>query len=173
MDIEVGTIVRACPGVDLYPMDVPRRTLFCVLHSGPSTRRTYPASFPPKYEGPVSPQAYLKPAFHVCYHRSASILSLHTMWSPFHPIASLAAGLLGNLQQPLNINLDNTTGLTANQFSAFTPYIEFARAAYCDANKIAGWKCGGEPFPLRLCASLAYREGKKKPAMLFPVSCRL
>src|SRR6266850_7006390 len=90
---------------------------------------------------------------------------------PLPPNRFLAAGLLGNLQQPLNINLDNTTGLTANQFSAFTPYIEFARAAYCDANKIAGWKCGGEPFPLRLCASLAYREGKKKPAMLFPVSC--
>jgi hypothetical protein len=93
--------------------------------------------------------------------RSVSALSLHTMWFPLHPIASLAAGLLGNLQQPLNISLGNTTGLTASQFSAFTPYIEFARAAYCDANKIAGWKCGGEPFPLRACVSQAYREGKR------------
>lgn len=35
-------------------------------HSGPSAHGTFPASFPPKYEGSVFPQAYQKPAFHVC-----------------------------------------------------------------------------------------------------------
>ncbi|KAF8469384.1 alpha/beta-hydrolase [Russula ochroleuca] len=33
--------------------------------------------------------------------------------------------------------------LNHTDLSTFTPYIEFARAAYCDSNKIAGWKCGG------------------------------
>jgi hypothetical protein len=69
------------------------------------------------------------------------------MWSPFAPIAYLVAGLFGNVQQPLHIlngGHSNLTELTPSQFAHFMPYIEFARAAYCDSNKIAGWNCGGK-----------------------------
>jgi hypothetical protein len=66
------------------------------------------------------------------------------MWSSIHPLLSLAAGIIGNLQEPFNISHGgDVTELSSNQFSEFMPYIEFARAAYCTPNKIDGWKCGG------------------------------
>ncbi|KAI0289196.1 Alpha/Beta hydrolase protein [Russula brevipes] len=64
------------------------------------------------------------------------------MWSPFHPLLSLAAGIVGNIQQSLNISHGDVTPLSSDQFADFVPYIEFARAAYCSPNKIDGWKCG-------------------------------
>ncbi|KAI9508341.1 alpha/beta-hydrolase [Russula earlei] len=65
------------------------------------------------------------------------------MWLPFHPMFSMAAGLSSSYQQPFNISGGNVTGLADRQLDGFTPYIEFARAAYCNPNKIDGWKCGG------------------------------
>ncbi len=72
------------------------------------------------------------------------------MWSPFSPFGSLAAGLLGSFQYPFNISHSAATKLNYTTLDTFTPYIEFARAAYCDPNKIAGWKCGGLSFLSRL-----------------------
>jgi len=54
----------------------------------------------------------------------------------------MAAGLFHQLQQPFNVSHGDTTVLTSNQIAGFTPYIQFARAAYCDSSKIIGWKCG-------------------------------
>jgi hypothetical protein len=69
------------------------------------------------------------------------------MWSPsFPPIASLAAGLLSVFQHPFNIGHTTVTELNYTRLDTYTPYIDFARAAYCDPNKIAGWKCGGLSF---------------------------
>jgi hypothetical protein len=67
------------------------------------------------------------------------------MWLPFSPIASLTAGLLSSFRHPSNINHGSMSmsGLNYTDLNAFTPYIEFARAAYCDSNKTKGWKCGG------------------------------
>jgi len=62
------------------------------------------------------------------------------MWIPSPPIASLAAGLLSGFQNTFNIS--HTTKLNYTQLEPYTPYVEFARAAYCDPNKVAGWKCG-------------------------------
>lgn len=64
------------------------------------------------------------------------------MWSPFHPIVSMAAGLFNDFQQPFNISHGAVTQLSDSQLGGYTPFIEFARAAYCEPNKIAGWKCG-------------------------------
>ncbi|KAN0118544.1 Alpha/Beta hydrolase fold [Russula decolorans] len=71
---------------------------------------------------------------------------------PFIPIASLGAGLLSGLQNPFNISHTTVTKLNYTRLDTYTPYIEFARAAYCDPNKIAGWKCGG--FEVDACHSL-------------------
>jgi len=54
----------------------------------------------------------------------------------------MAVGLFGNIQQFFNISHRHTTGLVDTQLIKFTPYIQFARAAYCNSNKIAEWKCG-------------------------------
>lgn len=35
------------------------------------------------------------------------------------------------------------TTLSQAALSAITPYVQFARAAYCPTSKIAGWSCGG------------------------------
>jgi hypothetical protein len=68
------------------------------------------------------------------------------MWLPFSPIASLAAGLLSGSQNTLDISHTTVAKLNYTRLDTYTPYIEFARAAYCDPNKIAGWKCGGLSF---------------------------
>jgi hypothetical protein len=68
------------------------------------------------------------------------------MWIPSPPIASLAAGLLSGFQNPFNISHTTVTKLNYTRLDAYTPYIEFARAAYCDSSKIAGWNCGGLSF---------------------------
>ena len=68
------------------------------------------------------------------------------MWSPSPPVASLAAGLLIGFRNPFDISRAIVTKLNYTQLDTYTPYIEFARAAYCDPNKIAGWKCGGLSF---------------------------
>jgi hypothetical protein len=83
------------------------------------------------------------------------------MWSPFQPIASLAAGLFSHLQQPFNITTSHgsMTALTPGQLAGFAPYTEFARAAYCDSSKIVGWNCGGMGFFI-LMPSQAYRNEK-------------
>jgi len=56
----------------------------------------------------------------------------------------MAAGLFAGLQQTFDIasGHGNATELTPSQFAEFTPYIQFARAAYCDPKKITGWNCG-------------------------------
>ncbi|THH14002.1 hypothetical protein EW146_g6281 [Bondarzewia mesenterica] len=38
---------------------------------------------------------------------------------------------------------DGVTTLSTTQLSAFAPFTQFARAAYCDPSKIEGWNCGG------------------------------
>lgn len=65
------------------------------------------------------------------------------------------------------------TGLNYTDLSRFTPYIEFARAAYCDSSKIPGWKCGGLSFPLHLYALVGLLIGMKMLATLFQASCQL
>ncbi|KAF8489257.1 Alpha/Beta hydrolase protein [Russula emetica] len=64
------------------------------------------------------------------------------MWIPSPPIASLAAGLLSGFQNPFDISHTTVTKLNYTQLDTYTPYIEFARAAYCNSSKIAGWNCG-------------------------------
>ncbi|KAH9959758.1 alpha/beta-hydrolase [Russula dissimulans] len=54
----------------------------------------------------------------------------------------MAVGLFGNIQQFFNIGHRHATGPVDTQLIGFTPYIQFARAAYCNSNKIAEWKCG-------------------------------
>ena len=85
----------------------------------------------------------------------------------------MAAGLWNHFQQPLNASHGVMTVLTSNQIDGFTPYIEFARAAYCDSSKIAGWKCGGKSFLLHLCGSVGLSRRAKTPAMLFLASYQL
>jgi hypothetical protein len=68
------------------------------------------------------------------------------MWFPFSHIASVAAGLLSGSQNTFNIGHTTVTKVNYTHLDTYTPYIEFARAAYCDSNKIAGWKCGGLSF---------------------------
>jgi hypothetical protein len=68
------------------------------------------------------------------------------MWLPSPHIASLAVGLLSGFQNPFDINHATVTELNYTQLDTYTPYIEFARAAYCDSKKITGWKCGGLSF---------------------------
>lgn len=68
------------------------------------------------------------------------------MWSPSPPVASLAAGLLSGFRNPFNISRTTSIKLNYTQLDTYTPYIEFARAAYCDLNKISEWKCGGLSF---------------------------
>lgn len=41
------------------------------------------------------------------------------------------------------ISSRSVTTLTSSQLSAFAPFTEFARAAYCDPSVITGWTCGG------------------------------
>ncbi|KAI0269944.1 alpha/beta-hydrolase [Gloeopeniophorella convolvens] len=58
--------------------------------------------------------------------------------------ATLAIGVLTQQQQsqqPLSAPTQ-VTKLTTGQFADYIPYIQFARAAYCNPNKIVGWKCG-------------------------------
>jgi hypothetical protein len=130
-------------------LTVPFRTLFgggVVSHQGEV--RTQRLSYVFQYERPLPPRAPFKPGFPVCYHCS-SIRSLHTMWSPFHPIVSLAAALFGTVQQHFDVTSShgNLTRLTESQYAEFIPYIQFSRAAYCDPSKIyPEWKCGGTPF---------------------------
>lgn len=64
------------------------------------------------------------------------------MWAPFQPFLSVAAGIMNHFHQPFNISQGGVTTLTNNQYAEFIPYIQFARAAYCSPNKIAGWQCG-------------------------------
>lgn len=35
--------------------------------------------------------------------------------------------------------------LSTVQLASFTPYTQFARAAYCPSSKITTWNCGGTP----------------------------
>ena len=67
------------------------------------------------------------------------------MWSPFSVITSLAAGpgLFSVIQNPFNTS---HTELNHTQLDTYTPYIEFARAAYCNSSKITNWDCGGLSF---------------------------
>ncbi|OBZ71698.1 Lipase [Grifola frondosa] len=37
---------------------------------------------------------------------------------------------------------DGVTTLSLSQFAAFTPFTQFARAAYCASSKITNWQCG-------------------------------
>ena len=68
------------------------------------------------------------------------------MWFPFTPVASLAAGLLSGFQNTFNISHTTVTKLNYTHLDTYTPYIEFARVAYCDPKKVTGWKCGGLSF---------------------------
>jgi hypothetical protein len=95
------------------------------------------------------------------------------MWSPFTPLASLAAGLFSGFQHPFNTSHDAMLGLNHTDLSTFTPHVEFARAAYCHSNKIAGWKCGGLSFFLHHDAVAGLLIGTKVPATLFQASYRL
>jgi hypothetical protein len=81
-----------------------------------------------------------KQAEHGFILRHSLILS---MWPSFHPLFSVAAGLVGNFQHSFNTSDGHVKPLSGNQYAEFIPYIEFARAAYCTPNKIVGWKCGG------------------------------
>lgn len=65
------------------------------------------------------------------------------MWSPFYPLLSLAAGFINHFQQSLNVSNSGVIPLPEIQYDGLVPYIQFARAAYCDSSKIAGWLCGG------------------------------
>jgi hypothetical protein len=95
------------------------------------------------------------------------------MWSPFPPIASLAAGMLSSTQHFFKTGHGAMTKLNYTELSTFTPYIEFARAAYCDSSKIAGWKCGNLSFIPRLDAFAVLLIVTKVPVMLFRALCRL
>jgi hypothetical protein len=50
---------------------------------------------------------------------------------------------MAHFQQPLNISDSGVIPLPESRFAEFVPYIEFARAAYCDPTMTAGWDCGG------------------------------
>jgi len=73
----------------------------------------------------------------------SSAHTLNTMWSPFHPLLSFAAGIVGDFQHSFNTTHSAVTTLSNDQFAEFIAYIEFARAAYCTPTKVASWKCGG------------------------------
>ncbi|KAI0248627.1 alpha/beta-hydrolase [Lactifluus subvellereus] len=64
------------------------------------------------------------------------------MWSPFYPLLSLATGFINHFQQSLNISNSGVIHLPEGLYAEFVPYIQFARAAYCDPTKIDGWQCG-------------------------------
>ena len=66
------------------------------------------------------------------------LLSPGTMWTPFHPLLTVAAGIVGHFQQSFNISQGSVTAVTSSQYAEFLPYIQFSRAAYCSPNKIVG-----------------------------------
>ncbi|KAH9953333.1 alpha/beta-hydrolase [Russula dissimulans] len=63
------------------------------------------------------------------------------MRSPFHPLLSFAASIVGNFRT-FSTSDSAVTTLSNDQFAEFIPYTEFARAAYCTPKKIVGWQCG-------------------------------
>ena len=94
------------------------------------------------------------------------------------------SGLL-NLTLPLNLpsfwGSPNPLGggvvpLSPEQFDEFVPYMEFARAAYCEPEIITGWQCGGQfffsptPFLLPLPPSTRLLIGPKALAVPFQTS---
>ena len=62
--------------------------------------------------------------------------------------------------------------LSPEQFDEFIPYMEFARAAYCEPEIITGWQCGGRffsfsPTPFLLPPSTRLLIGPKALAVPF------
>jgi len=56
----------------------------------------------------------------------------------------LALGFISvGLASPAHRNVRRAaTALSVNQVNAFTPYTQFARAAYCDPSATSNWSCG-------------------------------
>jgi hypothetical protein len=59
-------------------------------------------------------------------------------------LAVAAALLLPTNALPTAFRPRSINKLSTNQFSAFAPFTEFARAAYCPTAKIMKWTCGGQ-----------------------------
>jgi len=57
-----------------------------------------------------------------------------------------AAFYLTAVQAAPAAELDTRAGVTAlssAELASYTPYTQFARAAYCPTSVLNGWKCGG------------------------------
>lgn len=50
------------------------------------------------------------------------------------------------LAAPAGLARRSVTALSATELSSFTPFTQFARAAYCSTSRLSGWNCGGA-FP--------------------------
>ncbi|KAH9922812.1 alpha beta-hydrolase [Epithele typhae] len=61
----------------------------------------------------------------------------------FHTISLLAlAAASTTMALPRPRTKRATTAVSASDLAGFAPFTQFARAAYCDSDKIEGWKCG-------------------------------
>ena len=67
-------------------------------------------------------------------------LNLPSFWRFPNPIGG---GVVPLSRNPIS---GAAVPLSPEQFDAFVPYMEFARAAYCKPEKITGWQCGGQFF---------------------------
>ena len=69
----------------------------------------------------------------------ASSVSLSVWASPVpKPSPSENVGVEGDLAPSV------VTALSSTEISSYTPFTQFARAAYCDPTKLKTWTCGGE-----------------------------
>lgn len=56
----------------------------------------------------------------------------------------LLVSLVGTLGAPAILESRSITPLSIDQLSAFSPYTQFARAAYCSTASLKTWSCGGK-----------------------------
>ncbi|KII90747.1 hypothetical protein PLICRDRAFT_543894 [Plicaturopsis crispa FD-325 SS-3] len=62
--------------------------------------------------------------------------------SAFWILSALVAGVVNAAPSSFIRRQDTVSTLSSSQLSAFAPYTQFARAAYCSSDKLQGWKCG-------------------------------
>jgi len=69
----------------------------------------------------------------------ASLVSLSVWASPVPE-----PGPSGDVEVERDLVPRAVTALSSADISSFTPFTQFARAAYCDPAKVRTWTCGGE-----------------------------
>lgn len=69
-----------------------------------------------------------------------ALASCGVAWAGVIPSVDSHSEALDAQVQPVRASV---TSLDASQLAAITPFVEFARVAYCPSEKLEGWGCGG------------------------------